>query len=136
MFSAIHERFRGFAAAVDCSITQCVAGDDVGSCESDAVVDIHHHFDHNIDYPCFLLCRWDQAAGRGEELNVYGPALTEEIVEAVRDGAGFIHVDDTHGQSFEVLVTPHSRAMITQSEAVLDMTSPEGSWTPSLELDF
>ncbi|MFL0711942.1 MAG: hypothetical protein ACJLS2_04115 [Microcella pacifica] len=25
-------------------------------------------------------------------------ALTEEIVEAVRDGAGFIHVDDTHGQ--------------------------------------
>ena len=39
----------------------------------------HHHFDHNIDYPCFLLCRWDQAAGHGSELNVYGPALTEEI---------------------------------------------------------
>jgi ribonuclease BN (tRNA processing enzyme) len=37
----------------------------------------HHHFDHNIDYPCFLLCRWDQAAGHGSELNVYGPKLTE-----------------------------------------------------------
>lgn len=20
----------------------------------------HHHFDHDVDYPCFLLCRWDQ----------------------------------------------------------------------------
>ena len=35
----------------------------------------HHHFDHNIDHPCFLLCRWDQAAGKGQELNVYGPKL-------------------------------------------------------------
>jgi len=38
----------------------------------------HHHFDHNIDYPCFLLPRWDQAAGRGSELNVYGPKQTLE----------------------------------------------------------
>jgi len=38
----------------------------------------HHHFDHNIDYPCFLSCRWDQAAGRGSELNVYGPKQTLE----------------------------------------------------------
>ena len=43
----------------------------------------HHHFDHNIDYPCFLLCRWDQAAGKGSELNVYGPKLTEEITQKV-----------------------------------------------------
>jgi ribonuclease BN (tRNA processing enzyme) len=38
----------------------------------------HHHFDHNINYPCFLLCRWDQAAGRGSDFNVYGPKLTLE----------------------------------------------------------
>ena len=44
---------------------------------------IHHRFDHNIDYPCFLLCRWDQAAGRGSELNVYGPKQTlEELPRA------------------------------------------------------
>ena len=24
----------------------------------------HHHFDHDIDYPCFLLCRWDQSTGK------------------------------------------------------------------------
>ena len=43
----------------------------------------HHHFDHNIDYPCFLLCHWDQAAGKGQELNVYGPNLTEEITQKI-----------------------------------------------------
>ncbi|WP_179873128.1 hypothetical protein [Microcella indica] len=63
-------------------------------------------------------------------------ALTEEIVEAVRGGGNFIHVDDTRGQSFEVLVTPHSRAMITQSEPILDMVPPENGWAQSLELDF
>ena len=36
----------------------------------------HHHFDHNVDYPCFLLCRWDQSAGDEEVLRVYGPTLT------------------------------------------------------------
>lgn len=20
----------------------------------------HHHYDHNVDVPCLLLCRWDQ----------------------------------------------------------------------------
>lgn len=63
-------------------------------------------------------------------------ALTAQIVEAVRAGGGFIHVDDTHGQSFEVLVTPHSRATVTRSESVVDMTPPDGAWTQSLELDF
>jgi len=27
----------------------------------------HHHFDHDADYPCFLLCRWDQSIGRETE---------------------------------------------------------------------
>ncbi len=53
----------------------------------------HHHFDHNIDYPCFLLCRWDQAAGRGQELNVYGPALTEEITQGIIGENGVFSAD-------------------------------------------
>ena len=24
----------------------------------------HHHFDHDIDYPSYLLCRWDQSTGK------------------------------------------------------------------------
>ncbi len=49
----------------------------------------HHHFDHNADYPCFLLSRWDQAAGRGNPLKVYGPPPTAEFSERLfgREGA-------------------------------------------------
>ncbi len=41
----------------------------------------HHHFDHDVDYPCLLLCRWDQSIGREPELQVYGPAPTAELTE-------------------------------------------------------
>ena len=41
----------------------------------------HHHFDHDIDYPCFLLCRWDQSIGKENTLNVFGPKLTEKLTE-------------------------------------------------------
>jgi len=33
----------------------------------------HHHFDHNADYPCFILCRWDQSTGKETKLHVWGP---------------------------------------------------------------
>lgn len=41
----------------------------------------HHHFDHNVDYPCFLLCRWDQSTEKTPPLNVYGPTPTREVTE-------------------------------------------------------
>ena len=43
----------------------------------------HHHFDHDIDYPCFLLCRWDQSIGKENQLQVFGPDLTERITEGI-----------------------------------------------------
>ncbi len=43
----------------------------------------HHHFDHDIDYPCFLLCRWDQSIGKENQLKVYGPTLTERITNGI-----------------------------------------------------
>jgi ribonuclease Z len=45
----------------------------------------HHHFDHDIDYPCFLLCRWDQSTGKENDLQVFGPALTEKITHGILD---------------------------------------------------
>lgn len=39
----------------------------------------HHHFDHNVDYPCFLLTRWDQSNGQENRLKVFGPRPTSEI---------------------------------------------------------
>lgn len=44
----------------------------------------HHHYDHDVDYPCFLLCRWDQnIAQRENPISVFGPKLTEEITESL-----------------------------------------------------
>ncbi len=43
----------------------------------------HHHFDHDVDYPCFLLCRWDQSIGKENQLKVYGPNLTEKITQDI-----------------------------------------------------
>lgn len=49
----------------------------------------HHHFDHNVDLPCFLLTRWDQAAGKGNPLHVLGPQPTSVFVDRLigDDGA-------------------------------------------------
>ena len=49
----------------------------------------HHHYDHIGDYPRLLLTRWDQAAGSGEELEVYGPPGLELITQRLiaDDGA-------------------------------------------------
>jgi ribonuclease BN (tRNA processing enzyme) len=49
----------------------------------------HHHFDHNADLPCFLLCRWDQSTGKEKVLQVFGPPPTREIIEKLigPDGA-------------------------------------------------
>lgn len=41
----------------------------------------HHHFDHDVDYPCFLLCRWDQSTGVERPLHVFGPPPTERLTE-------------------------------------------------------
>ena len=43
----------------------------------------HHHFDHDVDYPCFLLCRWDQSIGHENRLQVFGPNLTERITDGL-----------------------------------------------------
>jgi ribonuclease BN (tRNA processing enzyme) len=52
----------------------------------------HHHFDHDVDYPCFLLCRWDQSVGKEQTLQVFGPTLTETLTERILgEGGAFAH---------------------------------------------
>lgn len=62
--------------------------------EIDNLFFTHHHFDHDIDYPCFLLCRWDQSVGKENMLNVYGPTLTERITHGVLDQEDGIFAHD------------------------------------------
>lgn len=52
----------------------------------------HHHFDHNADYPCFVLTRWDQGAGRIPALKVRGPEPTAKITgQLFAPGGAFSH---------------------------------------------
>src|SRR3989441_8673682 len=52
----------------------------------------HHHFDHDVDYPCLLLCRWDQSIGSENPLQVFGPTLTERITERlIGEHGAFTH---------------------------------------------
>ena len=53
----------------------------------------HHHFDHDVDYPCFLLCRWDQSVGTEPELRVFGPPLTVQLTDRLLhpDHGAFAH---------------------------------------------
>ena len=53
--------------------------------EIDHLFFTHHHFDHDSDFPAFVLTRWDQNVPRDRVLNVYGPSFTREFVEGVID---------------------------------------------------
>ena len=60
--------------------------------EIDYLFFTHHHFDHDVDYPCFLLCRWDQSIGKENTLLVRGPTLTEKLTEdIIGENGAFAH---------------------------------------------
>jgi len=48
----------------------------------------HHHYDHNADTPCFLLCRWDHERPGVPPLKVYGPAPTAAFTAKLIGPAG------------------------------------------------
>lgn len=50
----------------------------------DYLIFTHHHFDHNVDYPCFLLTRWDETTAQND-LQVFGPTLTEQLTHRLMD---------------------------------------------------
>ena len=58
---------------------------DMSPTQIDHLFFTHHHSDHDVDYPCFLLTRWDQGSGRENRLSVYGPKLTEQLTERILD---------------------------------------------------
>ena len=72
----------------------------------------HHHYDHIGDYPRLLLTRWDQAAGRVPELEVYGPPGMEAITRRLIADDGVFGLD---------LISR------TQNQASLDVYRPSGS---------
>ncbi len=58
----------------------------------------HHHFDHDVDLPCFLLCRWDQSIGKENTLNIYGPPPTERLVHGILDEENGVFAHDWYAR--------------------------------------
>ena len=59
----------------------------------DSLFFTHHHSDHDLDYPTFLMTRWETSLGKEKELEIFGPPPTEKLTKKlfdVKDGA-FAH---------------------------------------------
>ena len=52
--------------------------------EIDTLVFTHHHYDHDVDYPCFVLNRWGHHDwGDLNPLKVFGPNHTETLTDRI-----------------------------------------------------
>jgi ribonuclease Z len=93
---------------IDCGpgTTYKMARMGIGAKQVDRVFLTHHHFDHNVDFPCFALVRWDLCDGTEPPLKVYGPPPTESFIERLfgERGAFFPdwHSRVTHPVSLDI----------------------------------
>ncbi|MEX2377958.1 MAG: MBL fold metallo-hydrolase, partial [Dehalococcoidia bacterium] len=71
----------------DCgpATTWKLAKANISPTEIDNVFFTHHHFDHDADFPTFILTRWDQNVPVDRPLHVYGPPLTEKFTNGIID---------------------------------------------------
>ncbi len=53
--------------------------------EIDTVVFTHHHFDHDADFPTFILTRWDASIPREIPLEAFGPIGTVRFANGILD---------------------------------------------------
>jgi ribonuclease BN (tRNA processing enzyme) len=53
----------------------------------------HFHYDHFIEYPRIVLQRWDQAAGRLPELEVFGPQPLAQLTDKLFGEQGVFEPD-------------------------------------------
>jgi len=98
----------------------------------------HHHFDHNVDYPCFLLCRWDQSIGKENILQIWGPPPTEWITEHLIGPKGAFNHDWRsrigHPGSQEIFVNRGGELPRPEPKIIVNDLKPEAvikknNWT-------
>ena len=65
----------------------------------------HHHTDHNVDFPCFALLRFDLDNNDLEPLAVYGPAPTQSFVDRLVGPNGAFAPDVVSRQGHPVAQT-------------------------------
>jgi ribonuclease Z len=85
----------GRSLLVDCgpATTYKLARAERSAAEISLLLFTHHHFDHNADYPCFVLTRWDQDVTQ-TPLRVYGPPPTVAFARKLFEAPDGAWVDD------------------------------------------
>lgn len=82
----------------------------------------HHHFDHNSEFPYFLLATW--VMGRKKPLRIFGPEGTRKLHDLILDE---IYADDIHSRlTLPGRTTDSLRAEIAEvsSQDVIINTGP------------
>ena len=59
-----------------------------------------------------------------------------DIVSAVHEGGGFVHIDGRHGDQYDVLVTSATHVMVMQTGMAFEAGGLSASWTSSIDLDI
>ena len=79
----------------DCgpATTQKLVRAGVSATDVSAVFLTHHHYDHVVDLPCFLLVRWDHQSPETPVLQVHGPEPTAELVDELIGPQGVFRRD-------------------------------------------
>jgi ribonuclease Z len=80
----------------------------------------HHHFDHNADYPCFVLTRWDQDVDQ-TPLRVYGPSPTAGLTRTLFEAPDGAWVCDWNAR----IETPGSQRVFEERGGTLPRRPPQ-----------
>lgn len=66
----------------------------ISPAEFDHVFFTHHHFDHDADFPTFVLSRWDQIVPADRPLRVFGPPPTVRFANGIVDAENGLFAHD------------------------------------------
>ncbi len=89
--------------------------------EIDTVVFTHHHFDHDADFPAFILTRWDRSTPKAKPLYAYGPTLTEKFTNGILDEDTGLFAHDWKARVYH----PSSQALFAARGGELPRLKPD-----------
>lgn len=75
----------------------------ISPAEIDSVFFTHHHFDHDADFPTFVLSRWDQLVPTDRTLRVYGPPPTARFANGIIDAETGLFAHDWQARVYHPL---------------------------------
>lgn len=63
-------------------------------------------------------------------------ALITNVMTAVLEGGGFVHIEGRHGDEYDVLVTPATQVMVRYKTMSFESGNTNGPWTSAIDLDM